>query len=400
MGAPPDGVPPADGHPTQRGWAEDVGRDGAWVEWTAPERVYVHQNETVSTYITLHNKADENQAFTIEALSIPAPLTTVGLPATELLVPNHLKQIAFGIRAPLSATYQNLTVSFSITSDLHPELNETVEMSVAIVPRSNLSFGVDDFAAFTVDELVRTAVAVNITNNASLSDDVTFNLYTDSDWSWGWNMPDVNGNEAFTTLAPDTLAYVYLWIDVPAVENGAPLAETGPRFILSAVSGLDMAVETWTFDLLMNEEERHHRQHRERLTSLQIKTGVCRLWFETLETPPTRSTSRCKGLRRRQPLPNTPKADRFNSSGWVVALFGGLEDIVLQPNESRVLKSDFKPPTPSKERCMLSCRSSPMGRPQPSAPLVQWPPSIASQRVKWNMNHRVASPSYPTSPAR
>ena len=220
-----------------------------------PEKVYVHQNETVSTYITLHNKADENQALTIEALSIPAPLTTVGLPATELLVPNHLKQIAFGIRAPLSATYQTLTVSFSITSDLHPELNETVEMSVAIVPRSNLSFGVDDFAAFTVDELVRTAVAVNITNNASLSDDVTFNLYTDSDWSWGWNMPDVNGNEAFTTLAPDTLAYVYLWIDVPAVENGVPLAETGPRFILSAVSGLDMAAETWTFDLLMNEKK-------------------------------------------------------------------------------------------------------------------------------------------------
>ena len=141
--------------PLSEGWAEDVGRDDAWVEWTAPEKVYVHQNETVSTYITLHNKADENQALTIEALSIPAPLTTVGLPATELLVPNHLKQIAFGIRAPLSATYQTLTVSFSITSDLHPELNETVEMSVAIVPRSNLSFGVDDFAAFTVDELVR-----------------------------------------------------------------------------------------------------------------------------------------------------------------------------------------------------------------------------------------------------
>ena len=209
----------------------------------------------MSTYITLHNRANENQAFTIEPLSIPAPLSTVGLPVTELLVPNHLKQVAFGIAAPSTALFENLSVSFSITSDLDPALNETVVMEVKIVPRSNLNFGVDDYATFTVDELVRTAVSVNNSNNATLTDDVVFSLYTDSDWSWGWNMPNVNGNEAFTTLVAGTQAYVYLWIDVPAVENGAPLAETGPRFILSAVSGLDKDVETWTFDLLMNEKK-------------------------------------------------------------------------------------------------------------------------------------------------
>ena len=332
--------------PLSEGWAEDVGRDGAWVEWTAPEKVYVHQNETASTYITLHNKADENQAFTIEALSIPAPLTIVGLPATELLVPNHLKQIAFGIRAPLSATYQTLTVSFTITSDLHPELNETVEMTVAIVPRSNLNFGVDDFAAFTVDELVRTAVAVNITNNASLSDDVTFNLYTDSDWSWGWNMPEVNGNEAYTTLAPDTLAYVYLWIDVPAVENGAPLAQTGPRFILSAVSGLDMAVETWTFDLLMNEKKNATIDSIDSaLTVAPNQDGRVQAVVRNVGNTPNTLNITLQGLTADDnPLPNTPKADRFNSSGWVVALFGGLEDIVLQPNESRVIEIGFQAP--------------------------------------------------------
>ena len=137
-----------------------------WLTGPPPNDVYVHQNETVSTYITLHNRADENQALTITPLSVPAPLSTVGLPATELLVPNHLKQVAFGLQAPADAPYQNLTVSFSITSDLSSDVNETVIMNVAIVPRSNLNFGVDDFIAFTVDESVRTAVAVNITNNA------------------------------------------------------------------------------------------------------------------------------------------------------------------------------------------------------------------------------------------
>ena len=70
--------------PMSAGWAEPVGRDGQMVDWTAPNDVYVHQNETVSTYITLHNRADENQALTITPLSVPAPLSTVGLPACLL----------------------------------------------------------------------------------------------------------------------------------------------------------------------------------------------------------------------------------------------------------------------------------------------------------------------------
>lgn len=332
--------------PLSEGWAEGVGRDAAWVEWTAPDQVYVHQNETVSTYITIHNKAEENQAFTIQPLSIPAPLSTVGLPVTELLVPNHLKQLAFGLRAPPSASYQDLTVSFSITSDINPELNETVEMNVAIVPRSNLNYGVDDFAAFTVDELVRTAVAVNITNNATLTDNVTFNLYTDSDWSWGWNMPDINGSEAYTTLAPDTLAYVYLWIDVPAVENGAPLAQTGPRFTLSAISGLDNAVSTWSFDLLMNGKKNASIDSMEsNLSVAPNQDGRLQAVVRNVGNTPNTLNITLQGLTPEgTPLPGTPRADRFNASGWIVALFGGLENIVLQPNESRVIEIGFQAP--------------------------------------------------------
>ena len=163
--------------PVVSGVAMNGGRENSNLEFTAPDEVYVHQNETVSTYITVHNKADQNQAFTIEPLSLPNELSVVGLPKTEVLVPNHLKQMAFGIQADVSAPFQNYTVSFSITSDLDATVNETVVMEVHVVPWSNLNFGVDDFIAFTVDELVRTSVAVNLTNNATHSDDVTFNLY-------------------------------------------------------------------------------------------------------------------------------------------------------------------------------------------------------------------------------
>ena len=327
-------------------WAEEVGRDSEILDYTAPDQLYVHQNETVSTYITVHNKADENQAFTIQPLSVPEPLNTVGLPVTELLVPNHLRQIAFGVRAPVGAAYQNLTISFSITSDLDSEMNETVSMEVAIVPQSNLNFGVDDFTAFTVDELVRTAVAVNISNNASISDDVTFSIGTFSSWNWGWNMPNTNGNEAYTTLAPNTLSYVYLWIDVPAVVNGAPLAGTGPRFTLSAISGLDKGVSTWSFDLLMNDKKNASIDHID--ASLEVapnQDGRLNAVVRNVGNTPNTLNITLQALTAEgSPVPGTNPSDRFNTSGWVVALFGGLEDVILEPNESRTIEIGFQAP--------------------------------------------------------
>ena len=155
----------------------------------------------------------------------------------------------------------------------------------------------DDFATFTVDELVRTAVAVNLSNNAAFTDEVTFNLYTSSAWAWGWSMPNTSGDEAYVTMAPDTLTYVYLWVDIPAIIDGMPLAETGPRFTLSAVSGLDKAVSTWSFDLLMNEKKNLSIDALE--PSIQVapnQDGRGRLSFGTWGIRPIRSTSPCRAL--------------------------------------------------------------------------------------------------------
>ena len=321
-------------------------RSGELLEYTASNDIYVHQNETASAYITVQNKATENQAFTVTAIDIPAPLSVVGLPSTELLVPNHLKQMAFGIRAPSGAEYQNLTATFSITSDLDASINETVTMDVFIVPRSNLTFGVDDFATFTVDELVRTAVAVNLSNNASFTDEVTFNLYTSSAWAWGWSMTNTSGEEAYVTMAPDTLTYVYLWVDIPAIIDGMPLAETGPRFTLSAVSGLDKAVSTWSFDLLMNEKKNLSIDSLE--PSMQVapnQDGRVTAVVRNVGNTPNTLNITLQGITAEgSPLQGVEASDRFNNSGWVVALFGGLENVILQPNESRVIEIGFQAP--------------------------------------------------------
>ena len=339
------------------------GREDSIIEYTAPTDVYVHQNETVSTYITVHNKATENQAFTVTPLTLPPSLNTVGLPKTELLVPNHLKQLAFGIQAVPDATLQSHVVAFSITSDLDSALNETVEMNVHVVPRSNLSFGVDDFIAFTVDELVRTSVAVNITNNASFVDDVTFDLYTSSNWNWGWTMSETNGTEAYVTMAPNTLSYVYLWVDVPAVIDGAPLANTGPRFTLSAVSGLDKAVSTWSFDLIMNEKKNVSIDLIDAAVEVAPNQDVrVNAVLRNVGNTPNTLNITLQGISADgQALPGTSPADRFNQSGWVVALFGGLEDVVLQPNESRTIEIGFQSPNEFQGAMHVELRVFPTG---------------------------------------
>ena len=36
---------------------------------------------------------------------------------------------------------------------------------------------------------------------------------------------DTHGGDAYVNMGPEQLVYVYLWVDVPAVENGEPLAD-------------------------------------------------------------------------------------------------------------------------------------------------------------------------------
>ena len=229
-------------------------REGEIAGVTAPSEVIVHPNETVNTYITLHNLVTVNQEFTVSVVSMPSMLNAGGLPQSEVLVPNHLKQVVFGISADMNAMYATHQVEFSVTTDYDETYSRSVWMNVTVAPYSNLKFGSDNSTTFTVDELVRTGVAVNITNNASLPDNVTFDLYSPSNWNWGWSIESNSEGNAFIEINPNSLAYVYFWVDIPAVENGMPLAGTGPRFTLTGISGLDKEIISWSFDLHMNQK--------------------------------------------------------------------------------------------------------------------------------------------------
>ena len=69
----------------------------------------------------------------------------------------------------------------------------------------------------------------------------------------GWNMDSVNDGKAIETFVSNELKFIRLWIDIPQVIDSSPLYLTGPRFFADGTSGLDGAVSTWNFDLLMTD---------------------------------------------------------------------------------------------------------------------------------------------------
>ncbi len=332
--------------PVGFGMGNGVHPSDAGINTTSPDKVYVHRNETKSTFITVQNTASAEQTLTVEALEVPEPLLVAGLPQSALLEPNQLHQFRIEIKAPANAAFQNLNTTFSILSDTDIDLNETVSMEIHIVPYSNLNFGAEGVSAFTVDEMVRTSVAVNITNNASYVDNVVFSLHTNSGWTWGWSMPNISGNEAYISMEPDALAIVSMWIDVPAVVDGAPLANTGPRFQIDAVSSLDKAVTTWRFDLQMNEKKNASIDDIETALSVAPNSDgrISALVRNVGNTPNTLNITLRPIDSDGTPQADAEPSDRFNSNGWVVALFGGLEDIVLEPNETRLIEIGFQAP--------------------------------------------------------
>jgi len=316
------------------------------MEAVVEANVVVHRAESIEAYITVHNTADVDQSIEVALASNHTGLTFTGLPTEHELAANHLRQITFTINASSDAPFTTHDLLLQLTGTVDPSTPLEVVMQVKVAPYSNLSFGAEGTSQFTVDERVRTTVAVNMTNGADILDNVTFSLYSASGWNWGWNM-DVNAQgHAYLNLSSGELGYIYLWVDVPAVVDGAPLEGTGPRWTVSAVSGIDNEAHIWNFDLLMNQKRNMSIDGVEEQLSLAPgEDGRASVTVRnTGNTPGTVNLTLLAVDANGQPISGMSSADRFNRSGWTVALFGGLEHVVLAPNESRTVEVGIQAP--------------------------------------------------------
>ena len=305
----------------------------------------VHRNELVEVPFTLHNTGDSEASFTIDAPNIPSDLAVSGLPLTHTLEGGFLKSLKFNLSASATASFGSLEFPV-ILSVSDSNWSYETNLSVLIAPYSRLDFGVQGVSSFISDAGTRTSVAVNITNNGSYDDDVTFNLYTQSGWNWGWIMNNSDGVNAFETLQPGQLAYVYVWVDVPEVVDGSPLAGNGPRFQLKAVSSVDKAVSQWSFDLLMDTYKN---------ASIDVKgpdlvldpgaNGRVEVDVRNVGNTNNRLSITLQAIDSEGvPIAGAPLDDRISVDGWTMALFNGLEGLELEPNETRSIEIGFQAP--------------------------------------------------------
>jgi len=310
-----------------------------------PSEVIVHRGEISEVFFTTHNTADSVQTFSANIENVSSDLSITGLPLSYTLVENHLQQLKFNVTAGSSSEYGSAFITLNITTDMDSSFVVS-QILVTIAPQSNLTFGVSGVSTFTVDAGTRTSVAVNITNNAMLDDNITYDIYSTSAFNWGWTMNQTAENNAFETLVPGQLSYVFVWIDIPQVIDGAPLQGHGPQFTLKAVSGLDRAVSQWSFNLIYDSFRNASIDFAEpNLELAPGENGRLEVTLRNTGNIDSRMNLSMQAIDENgDTLNGFAKSDRFENDGWTVALFNGVEDQVLAPNESRTIDVGFQSP--------------------------------------------------------
>lgn len=310
-----------------------------------PSEVIVHRGEMSEVFFTTHNIADGVQTFTANIENVSSDLSITGLPLNYTLVENHLQQLKFNVTADSSSEYGSAFITLNITTDMDSSFVVS-QILVTIAPQSNLTFGVSGISTFTVEAGSRTSVAVNITNNAIFDDNITYDIYSSSTFNWGWTMNETAGNNAFETLVPGQLSYVFVWIDIPQVMDGAPLQGQGPLFTLKAVSGLDRALSQWSFNLIYDSFRNASIDFAEPDLELAPgEDGRLEITLRNTGNVDNRMNLTMQAIDENgDTLNGFSKSDRFENDGWAVALFNGLEDQFLAPNESRTIEIGFQSP--------------------------------------------------------
>ena len=328
----------------------------------APDDYVIHRGETIEAYLSVRNLGDETTTIYFAAI-LPNNISITELPEEFTLLPDQIRQFRFYFSCDDSAPFENQTVTIEITSSLDETETYSNDLNILIARYSDLTFGVTDDSEFIVDPGIRTNLAVNMTNNGLFTDDVTFSLATNSAWNWGWTMDNVEDGKAKQSFSSGDLKFIRLWIDTPVVIDSNPLFMTGPRFTLTATSSLDFAETTWSFDLLMSE----------------FRNVTLVDYGDDLSVDPDSSDRLPVTVSNSGNIENTvsielyvinpngeivldiPLADRIEYDGWIIAIFGGYEEELLFPGDSRTFEIGFQSPSDNFGEVNIRLKITPNG---------------------------------------
>jgi len=325
-------------------------------------RHIIHRGETIEASITVRNLAEQVNEISFQQ-TLPDNITISNLPEFYQLSEGQVRQFKFSFTCDDYAPYQTVNAVISTTSSLDSQLNVESEFTLVISRQSNLQFGATGDSQFVVDPGIRTNLAVNMTNYGMFDDNVSFSIATNSNWQWGWTMNNTENLTSYEYFTINQLRYIYLWIDVPEVINSQPLFESGPRFSLVATSSLDELTTTWNFDLLMSEFRNVSIFEQDTTLSLSPDSSA--------RTPVTISNvGNVENLvsidlqiidNQGNPVDGVPISDRIEYNGWIIAIFGGYENELIQPTEVRTFEIGFQSPNNNEGKIEVRVIVTPIG---------------------------------------
>ena len=322
----------------------------------------IHRGETIEATITIKNQGSETTTIDFSHY-LPDNISISNLPEEFTLLPDQVRQFRFYFTCDYYAPYGTVLAYVNLTSDSDVATIYTNDFNLIISKQSDLRFGVSDDSEFIVDPGLRTNLAVNMTNYADFEDQVSFSIATNSGWTWGWNMDNIQNGKAVESFGIGELKFARIWIDIPYVIDSNPLYLSGPRFSLTATSGLDRVEVTWSFDLLMSEFRNVSLDHRgdnlqldpdsnDRIPITIKNSGNVENQYN-LDLQITDASGNV--------VENIPASDRIEYNGWIVAIFGGFEEELLYPTDTRTFEVGFQSPNQNSGQIHVKLTIIPVG---------------------------------------
>ncbi|MAH91074.1 MAG: hypothetical protein CMA11_04830 [Euryarchaeota archaeon] len=347
------------------------------------DEVVIHPGETVPFRIAWHNIVGFERHFQINVNQSHSNLTIDEIPVNWTRVASgRLGEMNINLTVASNSNFETIQFSLDITCQEVPEWKETHEIDVLVSRWSSLNFGANDGSSFYVQQNVNTSLAVNISNSAGYEDSVTIRMNTPSNWQYGFVDDMNNDNEVLIDLLDGDDVFVYFWIITPKVQDGAPLAGTGPTFTLEAVSGLDRRVESWTFGLEM--QTFHNMSIDDVDENLSLDPGDTGRIEVTVRNNGNIDTFLDASLRI-----GSLNDDRIEVDGWTIALFNAFESQSLAPNESRLIEIGFESPNVNDDEIEVELIIKPEAFPQRVNSITM------SSSINWERGGVISSASNP-----
>ena len=171
------------------------------------------------------------------------------------------------------------------------------------------------------------------------------------------------GTSTYELLQPNQLAFVNFWIDVPEVINSTPLFMTGPTFSLVASSSLDYEIYTWSFALKM-------KQFRN-ISVIDVGQDIT---LDPMANDAIPITIRNDGnidnfvdlelelIDASGNVIDTQNANnRIEYNGWIVALFGNVEEKNIPPEGTEIIDVAFQAPDSDSGEIRVRVTITPLG---------------------------------------